>query len=70
MEKVDKVDIHNKVLTCMHCGHTEFWQASTLLNKTWLSFLDLEGFSNRGKAYICERCGYKHEFIDKKTGLL
>ncbi len=51
----------------MLCGHNQFWQARTLLNRYWLALFDLEGFSSGGKAYICNKCGYKHEFFPQKS---
>ena len=63
---IKKIKIDDKDLKCMFCGNDQFWQADTLLNKKWLATYDLEIFSKTGKAYICDKCGYKHEFISKK----
>jgi predicted nucleic-acid-binding Zn-ribbon protein len=60
------VTIDGKELKCMYCGYDKFWQSDTMLNAKWLAALDLEAWGKTGKAYICDKCGYKHEFITKK----
>ncbi len=67
MTKISTVQINGSELKCMLCGYNQFWQADTLLNRKWLAALDLEGFSSGGKAYICNKCGYKHEFFPQKS---
>ena len=66
MADAKTVTIDGKELKCMYCGYDKFWQADTILNKKWLAFFDLEAWSKVGKAYICDKCGYKHEFISKQ----
>jgi predicted nucleic-acid-binding Zn-ribbon protein len=66
MSDAKNITVDGKELKCMYCGCNKFWQADTLLNKKWLAVFDLEAWSKTGKAYICDECGYKHEFISKK----
>lgn len=66
MTNVKTVSINGKELKCMYCGHNMFWQAETLLNQKWLSIFNQEAWGKSGKAFICDKCGYKHEFISKK----
>ena len=63
MEETDDVIIEGKKLNCLYCGSDTFYKVYTKMNKKWTSMLDLEIFSPEGTAYICKRCGYKHEFF-------
>ena len=64
-----EVKINDKTLTCMFCGNNTFDEIKTTLNRRLLAMFGLEilnlyGKKSLGKAYICNRCGYKHEFFE------
>ncbi len=68
-EKSKEVEINGKKLSCMFCGNSEFIHIATAMNKRALSLLDAEAlnlFTRRGlgEAYICTKCGLKHEFFE------
>ena len=66
VKDVKSVKVNNQDLKCVFCGSNKFWEVDTLLNEKWFAAFDVEIWSKRGKAYICDNCGYKHEFISKK----
>jgi len=63
--KTDVVQINGKFLKCLYCGHDKFTTNNIALNSSLMAGLDMEFFSKQGKAYICGKCGYKHEFYGK-----
>ncbi len=65
MKESHAIMIQNKPLKCHHCENDKFYEFGVAMNKKWLSAFDLELFSKKGIAYICDQCGYKHEFYSK-----
>ncbi|OGK62949.1 hypothetical protein A2334_06230 [Candidatus Roizmanbacteria bacterium RIFOXYB2_FULL_38_10] len=64
----ENVAIGKKELRCLYCGNNTFIKAKTLLNRRFFAIFDLEVFNmmtkrGLGIAYICTKCGYKHEFF-------
>lgn len=62
MKNPEKFMVNGKELTCLYCGENMFYAHDVKLNKSLFVFLDIELFSKGGKAFICENCGFKHEF--------
>ena len=54
--------VNEKELKCVNCGENLFYAHDVKLNKSLFVFLDIEMFSKGGKAFVCDNCGYKHEF--------
>jgi len=60
--------VGKRELKCLYCGNNTFMKAKTLLNRRFFAIFDLEIFSimkkrGLGTAYICTKCGFKHEFF-------
>ena len=64
MNNSSKIHVKGKQLACVFCGNDIFYTKEVKLNNRWLVFLNMELFSEVGRAYICTQCGYKHEFFD------
>ena len=54
---------NSKDFRCLNCGADKFFESNIKLNSRWAVLLDMEIFSKRGTSYICEKCGYNHEFF-------
>lgn len=61
---IKKVKVLGKDLICQFCGNDSFSEVDIKLNERGYVLLDVEAFSKSGKAYICEKCGFKYEFIE------
>ncbi len=65
----ETVKILDIKLVCHHCGNDMFSHQNTILNRRLFSILDMEwlaaftGGRTMGVAYICDKCGLKHEFF-------
>jgi predicted nucleic-acid-binding Zn-ribbon protein len=58
---------NKNVAKCLICGGSTFLKEQVLLNEKWSSAFNLEAGAKEGVAYICENCGFKHEFyLDKQ----
>jgi len=62
MKEVPAPEVNGKPLRCVVCGSQEFKEILIKLNKKWLTILDIEMFAKSGKGYICNQCGFLHEF--------
>lgn len=57
------ITINDKQLKCLICGNDQFNESGIKLNSTTAVFLEIEWLAKGGKAYICDRCGFNHEFF-------
>ena len=61
-----RVVMKTRDLRCLFCGHDQFTELETRMPWGWLVFWDVGLFGRRVKAYVCEECGYKHEFVHEE----
>ncbi len=59
----EKVTVKNKDLKCVVCGNDTFDKVGVRLNSKRAIFWDAEMFARGGEAYICDNCGFSHEFF-------
>ncbi len=59
----DEVIIIDKPLKCLICGNDKFTTSGVRLNSTKGILFNAELFSKGGKAYICDNCGFAHQFF-------
>ena len=66
MTGAKEIKIQGKKLKCTFCGGDKFFDFDVRLNTFSTTFLS--GFWSfiAKKAYACEKCGLKQEFVDKK----
>lgn len=69
MKQQTSITINSQKLQCTFCKNGVFVVANTMLNKSLFAMFDFEAFTalnkkNLGKAYICTKCGLKHEFFE------
>jgi hypothetical protein len=57
-----EIAVQDQPLNCLFCHHNKFYTTKVAMNQRWLSWFNYELFSSSGRAYTCERCGFKHEF--------
>lgn len=58
----EEILINGTPLTCLVCRYNKFYTTKVAMNQRWLAWFDSEMFATSGRAYTCERCGFKHEF--------
>lgn len=59
----EKVKIKDRVLKCVVCGSDTFDKVDVKLNSTGAVLWNAELFARGGEAYICDSCGFAHQFF-------
>ena len=57
------VEIADKPLACLVCGHDTFWKREAQLNTSTASFFGFDWANRTGTCYVCAQCGYIHWFL-------
>jgi predicted nucleic-acid-binding Zn-ribbon protein len=60
--QTDRIEIFGRELTCLVCGHDQFWRREAQLNTATATFFDLDWANKSVTCVICNACGYIHWF--------
>ncbi len=55
--------IGDKTVSCLMCGHNEFWSREIKLNTTGMELFDVAWANQSALGLVCATCGYVHEFV-------
>ncbi|MDO4581847.1 MAG: hypothetical protein Q4B96_04615 [Bacillota bacterium] len=61
-ERPQPVSFRDRELVCPVCGNTLFFERSTQLNTTGMTFLGLDWANASAHNYFCSDCGYMFWF--------
>ncbi len=63
-ESKERIIKGNK-LVCVVCKGEKFWERTTLMNTTGMTFFGLDWANRKALNLVCENCGYVHWFLNR-----
>ena len=64
-EELTPIEVEGRKLTCLVCGHDQFWSRTTLMNTRAATFFHVDWANKQATNYICDHCGYVYWFMER-----
>jgi predicted nucleic-acid-binding Zn-ribbon protein len=61
--EAEAVEVDDRVLKCLICGHDRFNMREAQLNTSGMSQFGLDFLNTSGACAVCDNCGFIHWFL-------